>query len=395
MISIEWKYIDATEFCSKITDGTHDSPKRVQNGKKLITSKHIKGRNIDFDNAYNIALADYEKINLRSKVDQWDVIISMIGEYCGFCYVEQSDSIDYAIKNVGLYKTGNRDKAFWLYYYLNSPQGKQSLLALKSGTSQPYISLGALRSLQILVPSNENELSKIVEILSTIDDKIDLLQSQNKTLEQLAQTLFRQWFIEEAQDGWEEGILDDILSVKGGTTPSTKVPEYWDGDIHWTTPRDLSTNDSPFLLDTARKITKEGLVKISSGLLPVGTLLLSSRAPVGYLAFSEVPISINQGYIAIINDKGVSSLFIYLWLKENMDYVVSYANGSTFLEISKSSFKTLEILIPPENIRNEFDLLVNPLFEKIKKNVYQIHTLETLRNTLLPKLISGEIRVKY
>jgi type I restriction enzyme, S subunit len=237
------------------------------------------------------------------------------------------------------------------------------------------------------------EQKAIAEVLSSLDDKIDLLHRQNKTLEQLAETLFRQWFLEEAKEDWEEGVLGDILNVKGGTTPSTKNPEFWDGEIHWTTPRDLSNSSNLYLLDTLRKITEKGLNKISSGLLPKGTLLLSSRAPVGYLAFSEVPIAINQGYIAIIADKGFSNHWIYLWLKENMDYVKSHANGSTFQEISKTSFKALQVVIPPKMLLEEFDRIIKNQFKKIKANTYQIRTLEKMRDTLLPKLMSGDVSV--
>jgi type I restriction enzyme S subunit len=166
---------------------------------------------------------------------------------------------------------------------------------------------------------------------------------------------------------------------EGGTTPSTKNADFWNGDIHWTTPKDLSINSPLFLMDTLRMISNAGLEKISSGLLPKGTLLLSSRAPVGYLAIAEIPLAINQGYIAIIDNNGFSSLFIYLWLKTNMDYVKSHSNGSTFQEISKTSFKALEIVIPPKDLRLKFDEIVNDNFNKIRTNSYQIRTLQSLR----------------
>ena len=262
-----------------------------------------------------------------------------------------------------------------------------------TGAVQPKLNKANLLSIPLYLPENENEQKAIAEVLSSLDDKIDLLHRQNKTLEQMAETLFRQWFVEEAGEDWEEGVLDDILTVKGGTTPSTKNADFWGGDIHWTTPKDLSTNSPLFLMDTLRKITKAGLEKISSGLLPKGTLLLSSRAPVGYLAFAEIPLAINQGYIAIIDDKGFSSVFIYLWLKVNIDYVKSHANGSTFQEISKTTFKALKIAIPPKELRLMFDEIVNGNFKKIRTNSYQIRTLEKLRGTLLPKLMSGEVRI--
>lgn len=195
MSSNEWKYIDATTFCGAVTDGTHDSPKRESIGKPLITSKHIKGWSIDFENAYLISENDYNKINQRSKVHQWNVLISMIGEYCGYCFIEKNEIINYAVKNVGIFKTENEIDAKWIYYYLNSPEGINTLKSLRSGTSQPYLSLGVLRSLPILIPPTIRQKERIVNILSTIDDKIENNLATNQTLEEITRTLFKEWFV--------------------------------------------------------------------------------------------------------------------------------------------------------------------------------------------------------
>lgn len=177
----DWKYLKATEYCYNVTDGTHDSPKQSKDGKYLITSKYIKENRIDFDNAYRISLSDYTKIIERSRVDQWDIIISMIGAYCGYCYLETSTKTDYAIKNVGLFKVGNELKSRWLYYYLTSPQGKQQLAMLRTGSSQPYISLNSLRNIIIPTPG-QNEMGRIVNILKFLDDKIELNRRINRNL---------------------------------------------------------------------------------------------------------------------------------------------------------------------------------------------------------------------
>jgi type I restriction enzyme S subunit len=255
------------------------------------------------------------------------------------------------------------------------------------------ITRDTFNEIEILLPSLPEQKS-IASVLSSLDDKIDLLHRQNATLEKMAETLFRQWFVEEEKEEWEEGTLDDILTVKGGTTPSTKEPAYWNGSIHWTSPRDITNLNGIYLFDTERKITELGLSKISSGLLPKGTLLMSSRAPVGVLAFCEIPVAINQGYIAILDNKGYSKEIIYLWLKANIDVVHSFSNGSTFMEISKSTFKTLQLQIPPKQVLTDFQLIVKPLFQKIKSNQTQIQTLTALRDTLLPKLMSGEVTIK-
>lgn len=277
-------------------------------------------------------------------------------------------------------------------YYLSTEDIKGWVSGNAVGTTMPNLNSSILKRVPLTIPPLL-EQKAIAAVLSRLDDKIDLLHRQNQTLETMAETLFRQWFVEEAQEDWEEAILDDVISVKGGTTPSTKWPEYWDGTIHWTTPRDLSSHNSVFLFDTERKITEKGLSQIGSGLIPVGTVLLSSRAPIGYLAITDIPVAINQGYIAIVCDKLIPNYFMYLWCKANMDAIKNAGNGSTFEEISKSSFKALGLVLPPKNKLMEFDKAVLPSFKKIRTNKRQIHTLEKLRDTLLPKLMSGEVRV--
>ncbi|KWW41671.1 MAG: type I restriction enzyme, S subunit [bacterium F083] len=279
-----------------------------------------------------------------------------------------------------------------LKFYTHSQAYYDWIQTVDNGATRGNINAQTYASMPIILPER-HEQDRIVSILSSLDDKIDLLHRENATLEQMAVTLYRQWFIVEAKEEWEEGKLEDILSVKGGTTPSTKEPSFWDGDIAWTSPRDVTTLNGLYLFKTEKKITQKGLEQISSGLLPSGTLLMSSRAPVGVLAFAEIPLAINQGYIAILDDKGYSKEFIYLWLKTNMDLVHSYSNGSTFMEISKSAFKSLDISIPSKNEVECFVQEVKPYFEKIRTNEIQIRTLTKTRDGLLPKLMSGEIKL--
>ena len=247
-------------------------------------------------------------------------------------------------------------------------------------------------------------------MLSSLDDKIELLREQNKTLEATAQAIFKEWFVNfnfpgatgkmidselgQIPEGWRAGKFEDVVDIRGGTTPSTENLDFWNGSISWTSPKDLSGSDDVFLLKTEKKITEEGLNKISSGLLPVGSLLLSSRAPIGYLAITNIQTAINQGYIAFLPDKHLSNQFMYLWLKLNMDTIIGSANGSTFLEISKSSFRNIDCIIPDGVILGKFSISVIPIFKKLLNNVLQIQTLSTLRDTLLPKLMKGEVRVE-
>ena len=148
------------------------------------------------------------------------------------------------------------------------------------------------------------------------------------------------------------------------------------------------------MLDTDRKITDAGLAKISSGLLPVGTVLLSSRAPIGYLAIAEVPTAINQGFIAMKCNGALPNVFVLFWCRENMDVILGNANGSTFQEISKSNFRPIPVIVSPEFILDAFRELTEPLYRHIVENERESRTLAQLRDTLLPKLISGELRIK-
>jgi len=294
---------------------------------------------------------------------------------------------------IGLRFSNKIAESGFYYYFLNQVGIQDFLKSMNIGSAQPSLKVPHLLGIQVpLLPLPEQKA--IADVLSSLDDKIDLLHRQNLTLEAMAETQFRQWFIEEAQEDWEEGTLNDLISVKGGTTPSTAVAEFWGGNIYWTSPRDLSNHKSVFMFNTERRITEKGLSKIGSGLLPIGTVLLSSRAPIGYLAITEIQVAINQGYIGIVCDKIVSNYFAYLWCKYNMEEIKNFGNGSVFQEISKSVFKGIGISIPPRKLLNEFDKAIHPIFLKIKTNQYQIRTLETLRNNLLPKLMSGEVRVK-
>jgi type I restriction enzyme S subunit len=285
----------------------------------------------------------------------------------------------------------------FLFYFIANWDFVDIASSGEGGTRMPRADWDFLCKTRWLLPPLP-EQKAIAAVLSSLDDKIDLLHRQNKTLEAMAETLFRQWFVEPCKnglpEGWREGKLGDVVTVVSGSTPKTEKPEYWDGEYHWTSPRDITNLNGLFLFDTERKITKLGLEQIGSGLLPRGTLLMSSRAPVGALAFAEIPLAINQGYAGIICDKGFSREFVYLWLKTNMDYVRSYANGSTFQEISKSTFRELEFTIPENKSYQKFQDLVISKFTKMKMNSIQIRTLTALRELLLPKLISGEVRVK-
>ncbi len=297
----------------------------------------------------------------------------------------------------------------------------------------PGLNRNHLHQARVRIPTDPTEQRAIAHILGTLDDKIELNRRANKTLESMARTLFKAWFVDfepvrakmegrwqrgqslaglpahlydifpdrlveselgEIPEGWRNSTIGEEVTVCGGSTPSTKEPEYWEGGQHcWATPKDLSALYFPVLLDTDRKITDVGLAKIGSGLLPVGTVLLSSRAPIGYLAITEIPTAINQGFIAMKCDGALPNVFVLPWCRESMDAIIGNANGSTFQEISKSNFRPLRVVVPSDLVLTSFTRLAGSLYRQLAENEREACYLAQLRDTLLPRLISGELRV--
>jgi type I restriction enzyme, S subunit len=194
--------------------------------------------------------------------------------------------------------------------------------------------------------------------------------------------------------GWSIAEIGKVVACVGGGTPSTKVPAYWDEPHnHWVTPKDLSGLQAPVLIDTDRMISDAGLSKISSGMLPVSTLLLSSRAPIGYLAIAKIPTAINQGFIAMPPGGELPPEYLLFWTRINMDEIKQKANGSTFMEISKSTFRSIKLTIPPKPIVDAFNAIASPVLDRITVNERHRRQLADLRDTLLPRLISGKLRL--
>lgn len=278
----------------------------------------------------------------------------------------------------------------YLYYYL-----KNFNFGSLSSTSSIATAVNSktVKNISVNLPPLDRQ-KKIANILGSLDEKIELNRRMNETLEQLGQALFRHYFVDNHEaKSWDDVKVGELVDIKGGGTPSTKNSSFWGGDIVWSSPRDLANQRCHFLMRTDKTITKQGLLKISSGMLPAGTLLLSSRAPIGYIAFAGVDMAINQGYIAFLPKAKLSNYFMYFWLKNNIQKIKDSANGSTFLEISKTAFRNIYIKQPNQLLHNKFQYEAMIILDKIRDNEAEIYNLTSLRDSLLPKLISGEIEV--
>lgn len=442
-----------SDGCTFISGYAFKSKDFTDIGYPVIKIKNIQDGFVTLEDSQCVTSKTVEGLN-KFRLNNGDVLIAMTGQGSVGRVGRLSfdgDKVPYLNQRVGKFIADEKKlNISYLYYILTTKQYQNILFNNASGSGQPNLSPAVIQS--ILIPYPEYHLQcEMAKILDEINDRIINSYAINKTLEQISQTLFKSWFVDfdpvidnaldagnsipEAMQsraelrqkvrnsadfkplpadiralfpaefeetelgwvpkGWKISTAGDELVVKGGSTPSTSNADFWEnGTIHWTSPKDLTGNDSKVLLDTSKKITELGLKKISSGLLPTDTVLMSSRAPIGYLALAKTPMAINQGYIAIPSSKNLSPEYIIYWLENIMDDIKGMAGGTTFAEISKGAFKTISLVIPSKNIVDEFTRLAHQHFGKVVSNTEQINALTALRDTLLPKLISGELSLE-
>jgi len=314
----------------------------------------------------------------------------------------------------------------YTYYYLGHPIVQDWILRHAVGATMPNLNTSIMASVPLLVPPID-EQRRIASILGSLDDKIEHNRRMAQALERLARAIFKAWFVDfepvrakvegatsfpsmlqevfdalpttfvdteigPVPEGWEAKPIGDVVTVKGGATPSTKNPEFWEGgSFCFATPKDLSRLSDPILLNTDRQITQAGVNQITSRLLPVGTVLMSSRAPVGYLAIAGLPTAINQGFIAMICDGPLPPTYIIHWAHFAMPIIKQRAGGTTFAEISKKNFRSIQLVVPTPDMVDAYDLLTRPMYQLITSLKKESAQLVEIREYLLPRLMSGEI----
>ena len=404
-VSMEWKEDIAADFCSSVTDGTHDSPKATTIGKKLITSKHLKDGYIDFESAKFISEKDYLKVIERSKVDQFDILFSMIGTI-GNIYRETSPNIEYAVKNMGIFKMGgNAVRSKWLFYWLKSKEAKAYIHERMAGSTQSYLTLDSLRKFPVVYPEDINDMENIVSILSSLDRKIELNNKINADLEEMAQAIFKNWFVDfepfkdgkfvdselgMIPEGWKVGRLTDVIKLMPGGTPKTSEPLYWDnGTIPFFSPKDVN---GVYCFATEKHITEAGLNKCSSNLYPKDTIFITCRGTVGKVCLTACDMAMNQSNYAIKAIDGYSQYYVYYLVKSVVERLIKKSNGAVFSAITSKDFDE-EILIPSQKTVEDFTNVIDSFFRRIFTLGTENSRLSTLRDTLLPRLMSGEIEV--
>lgn len=276
-------------------------------------------------------------------------------------------------------------------YFLRGSQFRRKFEQIANVTTRASLSNGDLLNMVVSLPPLPIQ-RKIASILSALDDKIETNNAICRNLEEQMVGQYNHLFIQNFKAEWKQGTLSDIGQVVGGGTPSKKVPAYYTPrGIPWITPKDLSRNSTKFIQRGEIDITEEGLNFSSATIMPPGTVLFSSRAPIGYIAIASQEVTTNQGFKSVIPNDTVGSAYLYYFLKANKIAIKMRASGSTFPEVSSSIMKQIPAIIPDQYSINSFNDFCRPRLELQQKLEIEVATLSQIRDALLPKLMQGEL----
>ena len=365
----------------------------ITGGTPVITVEHLKDfKIIDFD--YPSVTEDDKNRLSKYLLKAGDIVFTRVGSVDLSAYVkEHQDGWMFSSRMLRVRSNLEVIHARFLSYYFQQKRFREYILNISVGATMPSINTEILKGIPISYPTLP-EQTAIASILSSLDDKIDLLHRQNATLEKMAETLFRQWFVEEADEGWEITTLFDAIELIGGGTPKTSIDEYWNGNIKWLSGGDIVSSHKSIVTTSVKSITERGLKNSSAKLIPKFSTVISARRTVGKYCILSEPMTYSQSNYGIKPKFRNCYFFTYLLINHSVDELSSAAYGSVFDTITTNTFKGMEMSIPPEIDIQAFENKIEPYFLKILNNQFQIDTLEKLRDTLLPKLMSGEVKVE-
>ena len=383
-------YMPVGEVCSSISDTYREKKNMVT---LINTSDVLEGRVLNHERVPNSNL----KGQFKKTFQRDDILYSEIRpQNRRFAYVDFSP-IDYIASTKLMVIRAKKDVVSpkYLYYFLknSSTVAELQLLAETRSGTFPQITFSEVANLTIPVPSLAVQ-EVIVQTMQCLEDKITCNEQINDNLEQQAQSYFQELFVDNADPEWAIGTISDLGTVVGGSTPSKAKPEYYtESGIAWITPKDLSINKSKFVSHGENDITELGLKNSSAAIMPEGTVLFSSRAPIGYIAIATGEVTTNQGFKSVVPKPEIGTPFVYFFLKNTLPVIEGMASGSTFKEVSGSTMKNVPAVIPDAETLAKFSDFCAPIFAQQRILEEQNQSLATLRDNLLPKLMSGEIDV--
>lgn len=392
------KNIQLKDLLKEPTRNGLTKPKAIRgNGVKMISMGEIfsHGRIADIE-MDRVPVSDKELSNCQ--IEKGDLLFarqSLVLDGAGKCSIvtKANEATVFESHLIRARIDEKRANPYFLYYYFNSRFGKDNMRTIVEQVAAAGIRGSDLINLWVPSPSIEVQ-NRIADILITIDKKIELNYQINDNLEQQAQAFFQELFVDNADPKWAIGAISDLGTVVGGSTPSKAKPEYYtETGIAWITPKDLSVNKSKFISHGENDITELGLKNSSATIMPEGTVLFSSRAPIGYIAVAAGEVTTNQGFKSIVPKPEIGTAFVYYFLKHHLPIIEGMASGSTFKEVSGSTMKGVPAVIPDTDTIARFNDFCSPIFAQQRILEEQNQSLAALRDNLLPKLMSGEVDV--
>ena len=414
----EWKQVTIGEIADKIAMGPFGSNIKVEtfvdSGVPIISGNHLRGTYLTED-SFNYITEEHANRLKNSLVYAGDIIFTHAGNVGQVAMIPYNClHTKYIISQRQFFLRCNKNKACpeFVTYFFHSRTGQFKLLSNVNSTGVPSIAQPSthLKSIEILLPSLPEQRA-IAATLSCLDDKIELNNKMSANLEAQAQAIFKSWFVDfkPFQDGvfvdselgpipkgWRVETLGELGEIVGGATPSKEKAEYFTSSgngIAWITPKDLSISKYKFFKHGELDITELGYKSSSTKLMPRGTILFSSRAPIGYMAIAKNEVCTNQGFKSIIPHKEIGSGFVYNTLKYRLAEIQNMGSGSTFKEVSGSVMRNIKALIPDKKATMKFQSVCDVFFKQQEILESQSRALASIRDALLPKLMSGEVEV--
>lgn len=404
---MEWKEVRLGDVCTKITDGSHFSPKAQTEGYPMLSVKDMREYDFDFSNCKKISYEDYLKMERDGCVPQiGDVLVAKDGSYLKEIFICKEQREIALLSSIAIFRPNSQliDSRF-LCYCLKSPRVYNYIsLNCVSGSALPRIILKDFKGVNIKVPSLDDQ-RRIASILSSLDRKIELNNKINADLEEMAQAIFKNWFVDfepfkdgkfvdselgMIPEGWKVGRLTDVIKLMPGGTPKTSEPLYWDnGTIPFFSPKDVN---GVYCFATEKHITEAGLNKCSSNLYPKDTIFITCRGTVGKVCLVACDMAMNQSNYAIKAIDGYSQYYVFFLVKSVVERLIKKSNGAVFSAITSKDFDE-EILIPSQNAVEDYTNVIDGFFRRIFTIGTENSRLSLLRDTLLPRLMSGELEV--
>ena len=399
MIAVD-TYIEIGNTDIELIDGDrgknypHQNELRLEGDCVFLSANNVTTDGFKFDNVVYIT-AEKDRALRNGKIQRGDIVITTRGTVGNVAYYNQQIPYDNIRINSGMriVRCHEQIKSEFLYYVLRGVEFQRQIKQIQTGTAQPQLPKSHFIKMKIIVPTIDVQ-EKIAKILRTIDEKIESNKCINENLERQAQAYFEELFVVNADPNWPECTLSDIGSIVAGGTPSKSKSEYYaDQGIAWITPKDLSVDKSKFISHGENDISELGFSKSSTQKMPAGTVLFSSRAPIGYIAIAQNELTTNQGFKSVIPNENIGTSYVYFLLKNLLPTIEGMASGSTFKEISGAGMKSVPTVMPDVNIIQLFNNFCEPIFKEQEVLEAENRRLSTLRDSLLPKLMSGEIDI--